>query len=208
MGEPLGFHELLQRAQSGERAALEDLMAEFGPLVRCICFDYEDAAASEISTSDRTQEVWMRVLIKLHQFQGADDDELTKAKFRSWLRKITRTVLVNLYDAHRAKQRQPPGQRLPLDDRNDDDSLRPGGLAPVDDDLSPSARVCANDQAERLHHELNRIPAQEREILRLRFFEDLSLRQISEVLNETYDRVRARFRKSLELLQLRMEDSV
>src|SRR5205823_6394028 len=77
-----------------------------------------------------------------------------------------------------------------------------GGIDPAASDPTPSANVQADEQARLIRAALERIPdTTDREMVRLCFFEGLSLRQIAERLNLTYDEVRERYHSSLRLLE-------
>ncbi|MDF2950247.1 MAG: polymerase, sigma-24 subunit, subfamily [Sedimentibacter sp.] len=56
-----------------------------------------------------------------------------------------------------------------------------------------------------LHNALESLPENCRSIIILRYFEDMKLEEIAEVLNENISTVKSRLYKSLEVLQIKME---
>ena len=109
MSEPKGFCELVRQAKAGHPVAATDLLEQFRPCVVQICRDTSVRGGADLSTSDLVQEVWLRVLEKLEQFKGSEDDQQTAAMFFNWVRVTARGVVLNLHEARNAQIRTPPG---------------------------------------------------------------------------------------------------
>jgi RNA polymerase sigma-70 factor (ECF subfamily) len=203
-----GFRDLVRRAQAGDPAAVDRLLAVIRPHLERLAARYADPARAAESTSDLVQEAWLRAWRKLDQFRGTDaDDEQALAAFLTWVGKLLRHVGQNRQrDAHR--QRRRPSQPLvSLDGAVPGGSTCPGkAVEPAAPQPTPSANVRANEQARFVLEALAELPDdKDREIVRLCFFEQLSLRQIAERLQLGYDDVRRRFRGSLRRLGDRLE---
>jgi len=141
-------------------------------------------------TSDREraedffQETWLRVLERGHQYDG-------KWKFEAWLFAIARNLVL---DWHRRKKPQ---------------SLESLGVgdpdAPFDlkDEQARSPFDLAREAEERAGVELSlrRVPAVYREVLVLRFQEELQLEEIAGITGAPLSTVKSRLYRGLEALK-------
>jgi RNA polymerase sigma-70 factor (ECF subfamily) len=196
-----GFHDLLARARSGDRTAIEELLGLIRPWIEQVARDHPPPPSRGGSVSDLVQEAWLRAWQKLDQFQGAADEAQSLAMFRAWLARIVSRLGLNAARDAGAQQRTPPGKLLRLDGvRAADDSvpaLDPSASAPT-----PSANVRAAEQARLVQEALARLTDPlDRDIIRLRFFEGLSLRQVAHRLGCNHETVRQRYHALLGRLQ-------
>src|SRR5271165_2323644 len=90
-----GFHDLLARARSGDRAATDELLALIHPWLEQIARNHAHPHNPDGSVSDLVQEAWLRAWQKLDQFQGADDEAQAVAMFRAWLGRIVARLGLN-----------------------------------------------------------------------------------------------------------------
>lgn len=191
--ETTGFRDLVLRAQAGDRSAVDRLFEAFQPQIERWARAYAEPGRADESTSDLMQKARLRAWQKLGQVVVATDDAGTWAKFSGWLKKVVRTTGKNSRrDGHRRRRRpQRPSvslQRPGGDDRNH--ALDVCGKEP-----SPSANLRACEQACLVRAAVDALPdPKDREIVRLRFFEGLSLHQVAAHLALTYDQVRERYR--------------
>jgi RNA polymerase sigma-70 factor (ECF subfamily) len=74
--------------------------------------------------------------------------------------------------------------------------------------LSLNGGVMDNYENIDLQKALDALPASYRSVVILRYFEDLKIDEIAEVLNENVNTVKTRLYKSLEKLRLQMDDEV
>ena len=82
---------------------------------------------------------------------------------------------------------------------------RGGGNSPRHPGPSPSVAVNTSDEARLVHEAMLELPDEvDRSIIELRFFEGLSLREISDRLKLSYDRTRQRYHASMEVLERRL----
>ena len=109
-------------------------------------------------------------------------------------------------DRH-ALRRQPPQPLVRLDAAAPDASgTEQRRREPAASGPTPSANARADEEALLLQAALNRIPdPADREILRLCFFEGLSLRQIADRLQVSYDKVRQSYHRGLRFLERELE---
>ncbi len=153
---------LILRCQAGDEAALAELIALFSPRVRF----FLKRLAGEAVADDLLQEVWFDVYRKLRRLERA-------AAFSAWLYRIARDK------AYRELRRRRPTVQDFIDQNLADVPAVPEG------DFSP-------EDAKQIRTALDDLPAEQREVLLLRFVEDLSYEQIAEVIARPVGTVRSR----------------
>jgi len=133
---------------------------------------------------DFFQETWIRVLERGHQYDG-------KSKFESWLFTIARNLVI---DWQRSKKAQS------LDSLTDPEQENPLQLA-NEKELSPLQQVLSQETGETVHASLDRIPAIYREVLVLRFQEELQIEEMAAVLSINVSTVKSRLYRGLTALR-------
>src|SRR6202049_2592115 len=132
---------------------------------------------------DFFQETWIRVLERGHQYDG-------RSKFEAWLFSIARHLVIDW-------QRQKKAQSL-------DALTNPAEGAPMefaDDNPSPLNLVLAQESEGAVQASLEKLPAVYREVLLLRFQEELGLAEIAVVLSAPISTVKSRLYRGLEDLR-------
>jgi RNA polymerase sigma-70 factor (ECF subfamily) len=135
-------------------------------------------------TEDLFQETWIRVLERGYQYNA-------KCKFESWLFAIARNLVIDV--SRRKKFRS-------LEELADPESNHP--YEPPDDRAASALQLLVkreNEQAVQLS--LLKIPAYYREVLLLRFHEELALDEIATVLSTPISTVKSRLYRGLEVLK-------
>jgi len=203
MIEVRGFHELVRRAQAGDRQAEEHLLAMLRPQLEQLAQGYVERESATESVSDVVQQTVLRVWQKLDQFGGASDDEQTARMFSEWVSQILRHVAINLAEARRALRRRPEQGFVRLATPGAGASTCEGGIVePAASEASPSANAQTEEETQAVRVAVEGIPDEtDRAIVRLRFFEGLSLHEIAERLDMSYDKVRQRSHASLRYLE-------
>jgi RNA polymerase sigma-70 factor (ECF subfamily) len=198
-----GFHDLLRAAQATDSQALERLLTLIRPHLEQVARGYADPTRPDASTSDLVQEAWLRAWQKLDQFQGAEADDDTLAMFRAWVGQIVRSLGLNAQRERNAQRRKPPQPIVPLDRPVPGQSTSQGGaIDPAAGEPTPSVAVRAGEQAEMLRKAIEGINDQTaRQIVEMRFFDGLSLRQISQRVGLSYDKVRERYQATMGKLE-------
>lgn len=79
---PGGFHDLVRRAQAGDRQAMERLLELVRPHLENLAGGYADPAEPAESTSDLVQSVLVRAWQNIEQFRGGAGDDETFAMFQ------------------------------------------------------------------------------------------------------------------------------
>jgi RNA polymerase sigma-70 factor (ECF subfamily) len=133
---------------------------------------------------DFFQETWIRVLERGHQYDG-------KSKFEAWLFAIARHLVI---DWQRSKKPQS------LDTLIDPEQEHPLQLA-NENDPSPLHQVLSQETEENVQAGLQKIPAIYREVLVLRFQEELQIEEMAGVLSVPLSTVKSRLYRGLEALR-------
>lgn len=192
--------ELVRQAQEGCTEAWQRLHEWAQPFLLRRASRLLAATVAEESVSDLVQEVWVRAWQGIHDFRGGAGDTQTAALFRAWLARILKNVYLNNRRFHQTQKRQPPLGRVRL-------AAGAGGETgsrtdPPADDPSPSADLRQEEQGRLIEQALAGLPdPMEVAILRLYFFEGLSLTKVAIRLGLSLDRVRSGFHRSLERLR-------
>ncbi len=188
------FPALLDRARTGDSAAVEELLVLIRPHLERVASEYSSTDAGE-STTDFVQESWLDAWHKLDQFRGNGADTLPA--FKAWTRQIVRTKILKAHRRRSAQKRPDARRKLTLGAPS---SERPTH-DPVASESTPSGHARQKEEARRIQDALARIEdATIREVVRMRFFEQRSLREIATALEITYDQTRDRFHRGLAWL--------
>jgi RNA polymerase sigma-70 factor, ECF subfamily len=149
-------------------------------LFRYLTYITGDKARAE----DFFQETWIRVLERGHQYDG-------KSKFEAWLFAIARHLVI---DWQRTKKAQS------LDALTDPEQERPLQIA-SESEPSPLHQVLAHESEMNLRDSLGKIPAIYREVLVLRFQEELQIEEMAGVLSIPVSTVKSRLYRGLDALR-------
>jgi RNA polymerase sigma-70 factor (ECF subfamily) len=140
--------------------------------------------ANRERAEDFFQETWIRVLERGHQYDG-------KSKFEAWLFAIARHLVI---DWQRQKK------AVSLDTLMDPEQGTP--LEVVDEhEPSPLHLVMSGEEKANVEASLERIPAIYREVLLLRFQEELKIEEIAVILETPISTVKSRLYRGLAELR-------
>lgn len=143
--------------------------------------------ANRERAEDFFQETWVRVLERGHQYDG-------KWKFEAWLFAIARNLVL---DWHRRKKPQS------LDELNGPDDDTPFDVRD-ERSATPLQEVIASEQRSGVHENLSKLPTVYREVLLLRFQEEMQLDEIAVVLSTPLSTVKSRLYRGLEAMRTAM----
>jgi RNA polymerase sigma-70 factor (ECF subfamily) len=183
--ESLAVAQGLKRQDSG---LLDELIVRYQHrLLRYLLYLTSNRELAE----DLFQEVWMRVLVRGGQFNG-------QARFDTWLFTIARNLVID----QRRKRTMSSLDEL-VDGRNEDD--RPMAFEVADDDPTPFDRFANIEDRERIAGALMQLDALHREVLVLRFHEELSLDEIAKVTKAPLSTVKSRLYRGLAAIKPKLE---
>jgi RNA polymerase sigma-70 factor, ECF subfamily len=154
---------LVVRAQAGDEAAFAELVERYSPRLR---YFLRKVLANADGPEDALQDVWLDVLRHLPRL--ADPQAL-----KAWLYRIARDrAFGRLRKAKRIEQ--------PLDEAN------------VPDPVGADENDFSAEDAARIHAALDELPPEQREVLVLRFLEEMSYEEIARVVGCQLGTVRSR----------------
>ena len=140
---------------------------------------------------DLFQEVWMRVLVRGGQFNG-------QARFDTWLFTIARNLVID----QRRKRTMSSLDEL-FDVGGDDD--RPMSFEIADGEPTPFDSFSNLEDRERIAAALMQLDTLHREVLVLRFHEELSLDEIAKVTRAPLSTVKSRLYRGLAAIKPKLE---
>jgi RNA polymerase sigma-70 factor, ECF subfamily len=169
---------LVVRAQAGDEAAVAELVERFSPRLR---YFLRKLLSSADGAEDALQDVWLDVVRGLARLE--DPQALV-----AWLYRIAR-------DRAYARLRKSRRLELPLDE------------AGLEEPTVESEEEFSAEDAARIHAALDELPAQQREVLVLRFLEDMSYEEIARVVDCSVGTVRSRIHYAKRALRERLQRS-
>jgi RNA polymerase sigma-70 factor (ECF subfamily) len=146
---------------------------------------------SRETAEDLFQETWIRVLERGHLYDG-------KSKFETWLFSIARHLAIDVL----RRQKTPVGLAQSLDDLSGPHNLEATSKFASRDTASPTDLLSKREESERIQAALGLLPAAHREVLVLRFQEDLELAEIATVVAAPLSTVKSRLYRGLEALRV------
>jgi RNA polymerase sigma-70 factor, ECF subfamily len=183
--ENLAVAEGLKRQDPG---LLDELIVRFQHrLLRYLLFLTGNREMAE----DLFQEVWMRVLTRGGQFNG-------KARFETWLFTIARNLVID----QRRKRTMSSLDEL-FEAGGDDD--RPMAFEVADHEPGPFDHMANVEDREQIASALLQLDTLYREVLVLRFHEDLSLEEIAKVTRAPLSTVKSRLYRGMASIKPRLE---
>lgn len=183
--ESLAIAEGLKRQKAG---LLDELIVRYQHrLLRYLLYLTGNREAAE----DLFQEVWMRVLVHGGQFNG-------RSRFETWLFTIARNLVID----QRRKRTMSSLDEL-IDGAGDDD--RSMNFEVAADDLTPFDRVSNLEDGEKIAAALLELNTLHREVLVLRFHEELSLEEIAKVTRAPLSTVKSRFYRGLAMMKAHLQ---
>lgn len=140
--------------------------------------------ANRERAEDFFQETWIRVLERGHQYDG-------RYRFESWLFSIARNLVIDWQRQKKMKS---------LDELAEPESGEQIDIAD-ENAASPLSLMLTNEESSAVQSSLERLPVIHREVLLLRFEEDLPLGEIATVLGVPLATVKSRLYRGLEGLR-------
>src|SRR5579863_3579820 len=183
--ENLAVAEGLKRQEAG---LLDDLIVRYQHrLLRYLLFLTGNREMAE----DMFQDVWMRVLTRGGQFNG-------KARFETWLFTIARNLVID----QRRKRTMSSLDEM-FEAGSDDD--KPITFEVADHEPGPFDRMSNVEDRQQVASALLQLDTLYREVLVLRFHEDLSLEEIAKVTRAPLSTVKSRLYRGMASIKPHLE---
>jgi RNA polymerase sigma-70 factor (ECF subfamily) len=189
---------LLDRAKRGDDAARQRLLAEHRePVRRMIGLRLDPAIAARLDASDVVQDVLLEASRRL-------DDYLRDPAmpFHLWLRHIARDHIIDAHRRHRLAQRRGVDREQPAVPAAfaDHSSLELAAQF-LDQELTPASAAIRREMERRLHAAIAELDEDDREMVLMRHFEQLSNQEVAAVLGLTEAAASMRHLRALRRLK-------
>lgn len=184
------------RAVNGDRSALGALLELYRPILLALANrNLSTPLKAKVGASDLVQQTCEDAFVGITHVRAR-----TGGQFWGWLSSL---LAKNVADIHR---------RFLVSQKRSIRREAPEGLEAlkqIHDDTTVDKNLMDTEVAETLHLALSRLPIAHREILKWRFLESYSCKEIAEVVSRTEDSVRMMVNRALERLEteFRLEGS-
>jgi RNA polymerase sigma-70 factor (ECF subfamily) len=190
--------QLLDQARQGDPAAVERLLAQHRePVRRMIDLRLDPAIAARVDASDVVQDVLLEASRRLDGYLA--DPALP---FHLWLRHIAKDHLIDAHRRHRLAQRRGVDREQPL---------VPAALAGhssvelagqlMDPERTPASAAIQQEMERRLHQAIAELEEDDREVILMRHFEQLSNQEVAWVLGLTEPAASMRYLRAMRRLR-------
>ncbi|MCC6491424.1 MAG: sigma-70 family RNA polymerase sigma factor [Pirellulales bacterium] len=193
---------LLDRAAAGDTACQAALLERYRRRLRAmVAMRLDRRVAARVDASDIVQEVLQKAHARLPAY-FADP----KISFYPWLRGLAFDRLVDMYRTHLAaakrsvlKEERPA---LPLND----DSVSELACSIAANEADPARQAMRAEMEHRVYAALAKLKPQDSEILAMRYLEELSVKEIAEIVGKSPSAVTAQHLRALQRLRQYLDD--
>jgi len=178
--------KLIRSAREGSRPALGLLLESFRPMLLAQADD-EMAAdlRAKAGPSDVVQQSFLKAQRAFDGFRGASPGELA-----AWLQAILRTTLTDFVREYHETAKRDPAREARL-----------SGVETAARGPSPSQLACRNEQAERLRRAIERLSAEQQEVIRLRHREGRSFAEVGAAVGKSEEAARKVWGRAVDELR-------
>jgi RNA polymerase sigma-70 factor (ECF subfamily) len=194
--------ELLDQAAAGSPEAVNRLLDRHrDALRRMVQIRLDQALAQRIDASDIVQEVLLEASRRLSGYL-----ENPQLPFHLWLRHLAKDQMIDAHRRHRVAQRRSTDRERPLQAGGEGRSSV--DLAPQlkDDDLTPAAEALRREFETQLLAALERLEDDDREVILMRHFEQLSNSEVAAALGLSQPAAGMRHLRALRRLKEKLGD--
>lgn len=172
--------DLIEEYIQGNQEALKTLIDRYTPQI----YNFVARFVGITSAPDVTQDVWIKVWRNIKKF------DITRAHFKTWLFTIARNTTT---DYLRKKK------SMVFSDFDNEDSLFEDTV--IDEVILPDEAIEKLEDKELLNKLLSKLPLNYQEVLTLHYQEDMTFKEIGEVLGKPLNTVKSHHRRALEQLK-------
>jgi RNA polymerase sigma-70 factor (ECF subfamily) len=189
--------QLVRLAAEGNTQAMYDLLERFrGRLRTMVALRLDRRIAVRVDPSDIVQEALADAASKLSQYARQQP-----VAFYPWLRRFAWQRLVKAHRQHVQAERRSVNREMAQPDYLSDESRAALSSCLLAAQTTPSAQMMREELERRVLAALDELPAHDREFLVLRYLEQLSMREIADVLGISEPAARRRHVRALERLE-------
>jgi RNA polymerase sigma-70 factor (ECF subfamily) len=185
MGTATSDEQIVERALTGDAEAFGEIVRRWERRIFALAYGM---LGREEDARDATQETFLSAFRNLRNFRG-------EAKVSSWLHRIAVNQCITRQ--RRAKVRN----EAALDDETERDAA--SFAAPLE--ILPSRVVEGRERTVAVRRAVNSLPVELRQVIVMKEFEDLTFREIADVLGLPLSTVKSRLYTALRQLQMRLQ---
>jgi RNA polymerase sigma-70 factor (ECF subfamily) len=187
--------QALREARAGSAEALGDaLEACRGYLLTVAQRELDPSLRAKGGASDLVQQTFLEAQRDFAGFHGK-----TEAELLAWLRRMLLNNLANFARDYRETAKRQLNREVGLPDA---DSSRLGDADPAGAAPSPSKQAMAHERTEAVLQALEKLPADYRQVVLLRYRDERSFAEIGQVMGRTANAVRKVWLRAVERLKL------
>jgi RNA polymerase sigma-70 factor (ECF subfamily) len=171
--------ELLDQVRGGQTQAVEQLLASHRePLRRMIGMRLDPALVGRVDASDVVQEVLLEASRRLRDYLR--DPAMP---FHLWLRHLARDHIIDAHRRHRKSQKRSLDREQPLVPAAlHDHSSAELAAQLLDPEQTPATAAIRHELERRLHSAIAELEEDDREVILMRHFEQLSNQEVAAAL--------------------------
>lgn len=177
------INKRIKQVLKGDQSAYEDIVNLYQHKLYQVCYRM---LGSKEEAEDITQEAFVRAYINLHSFDQ-------KRKFSTWIYRIATNLCI---DRIRKKK---PDYYLDAEVAGTEGLDMYSQIAA--DEQLPEETLEQMELQERIQYEISRLPDKYRAVIVLKYIEELSLQEISEILEMPLGTVKTRIHRGREALR-------
>jgi RNA polymerase sigma-70 factor (ECF subfamily) len=189
---------LLEQARRGDAQAVERLLARHRePIRRLIDLRLDPAIVARLDASDVVQDVLLEASKRLQDYL-----KNPVMPFHLWLRHIAKDHLIDAHRRHHQAQKRGVHREQPLARPGwmDQSSLELAGQL-IDPERTPASAAIQEELQRRLHDALAQLDEDDRDILQMRHFEQLSNQDVAAALGLTEAAASMRYLRAIRRLR-------
>ncbi len=190
--------ELLNAARQGDREAINRLMERHrNALRRLVQMRLDPKIQRRIDVSDVVQDALLDANRRLEEYLANP-----AMPFHLWLRNIARDRIIDSHRRHRASAKRSVDreQRLAAPAANDRSTMELAAQI-CDPERTPAAEATMRELAARFHNALEKLEDNDREVVIMRHFEQLSNQEVAQALGLTQPAASMRYLRAIRRLR-------
>ncbi len=192
--------KLLEQAQDGDQAAFEALFRRHrSKLLRAIALRMDRRVAARVDASDVLQDTYLEAFKRLPRYL-----QQQPMPFYLWLFWIAREKVLALHRRHLGAEKRAVTHEAPL--LPADSSATFVSVVIAGHDPSPSQALAEAELAERLRVAMGQLDNDERDLILWRHFEQLSAREMAQLLQISEAAASKRYIRAVERLRTILVD--